>query len=134
MQESSIEYHDYYEECHSRKKAGTHPASSPRDRGQHRRAKDSSSFESHDYDEEFDGRRMAQARSRSQDGDQHRRAVDSMDISSSESHGYDEESHGRRKAQRRSRSQKSSSKHSYKRHAYEGSTSSDEENNFKRRW
>ncbi|KAF8655788.1 hypothetical protein HU200_060949 [Digitaria exilis] len=167
MQESSIEYHDYYEECHSRKKAGTHPASSPRDRGQHRRAKDSSSFESHDYDEEFDGRRMAQARSRSQDGDQHRRAVDSssfdshdydqelgdrrkgrarsrsrygdkhihaVDISSSESHGYDEESHGRRKAQRRSRSQKSSSKHSYKRHAYEGSTSSDEENNFKRRW
>nr|CAB3466582.1 unnamed protein product [Digitaria exilis] len=159
MQESSIEYHDYYEECHSRKKAGTHPASSPRDRGQHRCAKDSSSFESHDYDEEFDGRRMAQARSRSQDGDQHRRAVDSssfdshdydqelgdrrkgrarsrsrfgdkhrhaVDISSSESHGYDEESHGRRKARRRSRSQKSSSKHSYKRHAYEGSTSSED--------
>ncbi|PAN21988.1 hypothetical protein PAHAL_3G505800 [Panicum hallii] len=95
MRDSSIESHDYYAEYHSRKKAGTHPASSPRDGSQHRRAVDSGSFEFDDYNEEF---------------------------------------HGRRKGRARSRSRKSSSKHSYRRHAYEGSTSSDEERNFKRRW
>jgi len=93
--DSSIESHDYYAEYHSQKKAGTHPASSPRDGSQRRHAVDSGSFESDDYNEEF---------------------------------------HGRRKGRSRSRSRKSSSRHSYRRHAYEGSTSSDEESNFKRSW
>ncbi|CAN6352467.1 unnamed protein product [Urochloa humidicola] len=122
MCESSIESHDY-EESRSRK-VGMHPASSPRDGSQHRHALDNSNSESHDW--------KARARSRSpRDGGHHRRAMDS---SSQKSHDYGEEVHGRRKERARSRSRRSSFKHSYRRHAYEGSTSSDEESNFKRRW
>jgi len=55
-----------------------------------------------------------------------------VDSGSFESDDYNEEFHGRRKGRSRSRSRKSSSRHSYRRH--EGSTLSDEESNFKRRW
>ncbi|CAN6361976.1 unnamed protein product [Urochloa humidicola] len=138
MRESSVVSHDYYEESHSRK-VGAHPASNPRDGSQHRHnldgsqhrhSLDSSSFESHDYKEELHGRRKARAHSRSpRDGGQR-----AMDSSSQKSHDYGEEVLGGRKERARSRSLKSSSRHSYRRHAYEGSTSSDEESNFKRRW
>jgi hypothetical protein len=48
MRVSSTESLDYYEEYRSGKKVGTHPASSPRDSGQRRRAVDSStSLDSH---------------------------------------------------------------------------------------
>ncbi|XP_004963255.1 E3 ubiquitin ligase PARAQUAT TOLERANCE 3 isoform X2 [Setaria italica] len=133
MRDSSTESHDYYEEYHNRKKVGTHPASSsPRDSGQ--RTVDSSSFESHDYREEFHSRKKVGAHpARSpRDGGQHRRALD--DGGSFASHDYDEEFHGRRKERARSRSRKSSSRHSYRRRAYEGSTWSNEESNLKQRW
>ncbi|TVU48907.1 hypothetical protein EJB05_00191, partial [Eragrostis curvula] len=69
------------------------------------------------------------------------RSVSERRDSSVESHDHDE-FHSRKRMRHVSsprnadqrRSRKSSSKHSYRKHAYEDSTSSDEESNFKRAW
>ncbi|OQU79691.1 hypothetical protein SORBI_3008G180400 [Sorghum bicolor] len=96
-----------------------------------------SSIESDDY-EEIHGQKKVGAHPTTspRDGGQRRHDQDS---SISELPDNNEEPHGREEARARSRSPRSSSRHSYKRHAYEGSTTSsaddaDEEINFKRRW